>query len=195
MTGKNFTSLREELQRTKEDLNDLERYVNEFSSFLPLAVCALNPLKFIIDVNQAFQNLTYYESIKIIGAPLADIFLEKKELEKLLEKAQKEEKYLTKELTLISKKKKEIPVSVSISIRKDTEGNFIGYFVALFDITEIKKFREELDEKVKERTKELQEKINELEKFHELTVGRELKMIELKKEIERLERELEKNKK
>lgn len=52
-----------------------------------------------------------------------------------------------------------------------------------------------LDERVKERTKELQERINELEKFHKLTVGRELKMIEFKKEIKKLKKESEKNKK
>lgn len=43
-----------------------------------------------------------------------------------------------------------------------------------------------LEEKVKERTKELQEKIDEMERFQKLTVGREIKMAELKKEIKRL---------
>jgi len=45
-----------------------------------------------------------------------------------------------------------------------------------------------LEEQVKERTKELQEKVEELERFHRLAVGRELKMIELKKEIEKLKK-------
>lgn len=49
-----------------------------------------------------------------------------------------------------------------------------------------------LEEQVRERTKDLREKIEELEKFHRLTVGRELKMIELKEEIKRLKNELEK---
>ena len=62
----------------------------------------------------------------------------------------------------------------------------IGYFAALSDIAEIKKYRESLEEQVKERTKELQEKIDELERFYHLAVGRELKMIELKEEIEKL---------
>jgi len=38
-----------------------------------------------------------------------------------------------------------------------------------------------------ERTKELLERLEELEKFYRLAVGRELKMIELKKEIRELE--------
>jgi len=51
-----------------------------------------------------------------------------------------------------------------------------------------------LEEKVKERTEELQEKVNEMGRFQKLTVGREIKMVELKKEIERLKEEIKKPK-
>lgn len=57
---------------------------------------------------------------------------------------------------------------------------------------ELRELAESLDEKVKERTKDLQEKIEELERFQRLTVGRELRMIELKEEIKKLKKELEK---
>jgi PAS domain S-box-containing protein len=186
MAIKNSILLKEELKRTREDLSDLERYVKELSSFLPLPVCTLNSLKFVIDVNQAFQDLTCHKAIKIIGTPLANLFLEKKELESLLNRVRAKEKYVVEELTLISKGKKEIPVSLSVSARKDEAGNFIGYFVALSDITRIKKYRESLEEQVKERTKELREKIGELEKFQKIAVGRELKMVELKEEIKKI---------
>lgn len=56
---------------------------------------------------------------------------------------------------------------------------------------ELEESAKNLDEKVKERTKELQERVEELEKFHRLTVGRELKMFELKEEIEGLKKKLE----
>jgi len=48
---------------------------------------------------------------------------------------------------------------------------------------ELQELAEKLEEKVGERTKELQGRLNELEGFHRLTVGRELKMIELKREL------------
>lgn len=48
---------------------------------------------------------------------------------------------------------------------------------------ELKKLTESLDTKVKEKTQELQEKIRDLERFRNLAVGRELKMVELKKEL------------
>jgi PAS domain S-box-containing protein len=148
--------IKEELRRAKEDLEDLEKYIEEFSSFLPFAVCTINPIKIIIDVNQAFQSLTNYSPGEIIGKSLTDIFFEKREIENLINNVQKKEKPKSEELTLISKEKKKIPVNVSISVRKDREGNLIGYFLAISDITEIKKSREKLEERVAERTKELE---------------------------------------
>ena len=44
----------------------------------------------------------------------------------------------------------------------------------------------DLEKMVKERTRELEEKIKELEKFSRLTVGRELRMMELKKTIKEI---------
>jgi len=57
---------------------------------------------------------------------------------------------------------------------------------------ELEQLAANLDQQVKERTKELQERVKELERFQKLALGRELKMIELKKEIEKLKKELEK---
>jgi hypothetical protein len=60
---------------------------------------------------------------------------------------------------------------------------------------ELQELVERQEEIIKERTKELQEKIAELEKFQKIAIGRELRMVELKREIERLKKELEKYKK
>jgi len=65
----------------------------------------------------------------------------------------------------------------------------IGDLATTFNsmVSEIDKARGDLEQKITERTQKLDQKVKELEKFKEVTVGRELKMIELKKEIERLE--------
>lgn len=53
-------------------------------------------------------------------------------------------------------------------------------------LEELKAEKESVDKKVVERTKELQEKMNELKRFQNLSIDRELKMIELKKEIKKI---------
>ena len=67
---------------------------------------------------------------------------------------------------------------------------------------ELEELTQALDQRVKGRTQELerskeelQERVNELEKFHKLTIGRELKMAELKEKIKELEEKSEKDKK
>ena len=57
---------------------------------------------------------------------------------------------------------------------------------------ELRQLTETLEQRVEMRTKELEEKIEELERFQKFSVGRELKMIELKKEIEQLAQQLKK---
>ena len=54
----------------------------------------------------------------------------------------------------------------------------------------IERTKEELEGKIEERTRELEEKLRDLEMFKEVAVGRELKMIELKQEVDDLLEEL-----
>jgi len=73
-----------------------------------------------------------------------------------------------------------------------------GFIFSIIDNTErkkaeevIKKLNEGLEQKIKERTKELAEKISELERFKDATVNRELRMKELRDEIAVLKEKLE----
>lgn len=59
---------------------------------------------------------------------------------------------------------------------------------------ELENFTKGLEAQIKQRTKELQEKVKELEKFQKFSVGREIKMVELKEEIKGLKQGLEKEK-
>lgn len=54
----------------------------------------------------------------------------------------------------------------------------------------LSKENKEIEAAVKDRTLELEQKINSLEKYENITTDRELKMIELKKEVNSLLKEL-----
>jgi PAS domain S-box-containing protein len=78
-----------------------------------------------------------------------------------------------------------IPTSLNASALRDAEGNVIGAIGVLRDMRAYEQVVRDL-----ERSKtELQEKILDLEKFEEVVVGRELKMIALEKELESLQAE------
>src|SRR5216684_4098551 len=81
-----------------------------------------------------------------------------------------------------------IPTTLNASALRDTDGRVIGAIGILRDMRAYEKVVQDLQES----KAELQEKILDLEKFEEVVVGRELKMIALEKEIENLKQELEK---
>lgn len=68
----------------------------------------------------------------------------------------------------------------------DGQGNVIEFQSVGRDITDRKRAEEELHKS----REELKERVKELEEFFQLAVGRELRMIELKEEIERLKEKL-----
>ena len=177
-----------------EELGELEAYIQELSAFLPLPFCIVNPTGMILNINQAFSDLTGYDDLEIVGEEVNRLFKDGREIESLKEKIIKEKIIRGQEMTLITKAKNQILVSASARIRKDKEDNVIGYFLAFSDITELKKLQKDLEKKVEERTGQLKEKIDEMERFNRLAVGREMKMVELKQEIENLRNQLGKMK-
>jgi PAS domain S-box-containing protein len=81
-----------------------------------------------------------------------------------------------------------IPTSLNASALRDPDGNVIGAIGILRDIRAYERVLRALEQS----KAELQEKILDLEKFEEVVVGRELKMIALEKELENLRKDLEK---
>jgi PAS domain S-box-containing protein len=80
-----------------------------------------------------------------------------------------------------------IPTTMNASALRDPDGKVIGAIGILRDMRAYEQVVRDLEQS----KLELQEKILDLEKFEEVVVGRELKMIALEKELENLQKEIE----
>ncbi len=196
-----------------EDLSLLESYAQELFSFAPIPLFFASSKGVILEANPSLEKITGKKEHEIIGEGVEKIF-DGKEINKILKETLKKGFVHNEETFVVNKKQKRTLVSVFSQVRKNKKGSNIGCFFALIDLTEIKKkekalkeservleikveaktrelqeLADNLDSKVQERTKELEEKMEEMEKTNKLMTGRELKMIELKQEIEKKEKE------
>jgi PAS domain S-box-containing protein len=136
----------------------------------------------ITDVNEGSIKVTGVSRDGLIGTDFSDYFTEPEKARDGYQQVFSKGFVTDYPLTIRHRDGRHTSVLYNASIYKDVTGNVLGVFAAARDVTAQKRAEAEVAE---QRTKEL-ERLAELERFQKLTVGRELKMIELKKEIEEL---------
>ncbi len=124
-----------------EDLAYLESYAQDLFSFLPLPIFYLSPRGVILEANPATEKISGLKSYELVGESI-EIFFGKKTQE-ILDLLKKEKLIEAKEYTFFDKKKRPIPVSLFAQPRK-RERETVGYFVGIYDLSQIKKVEEEL---------------------------------------------------
>jgi PAS domain S-box-containing protein len=140
----------------------------------------------ITDVNEATVRVTGMRRQELIGTDFSDYFTEPEKAREGYQAVFAKGFVSDYPLTIHHQDGGLTDVLYNASVYKDSHGNVLGVFAAARDVTAQKQAEREVAER---REKELM-RLAELEKFQRLTVGRELKMIELKREIEDLRRRL-----
>ena len=146
----------------------------------------ISPEGKITDVNEATIKVTGVPREKLISADFANYFTEQEKAREGYQLAFAKGFVTDYPLTIRHLDGRLSHVLYNASVYKDVNGKVLGVFAAARDVTPLKKAEVELAD---QRTREL-ERLAELERFQKLTVGRELKMIELKKEVNELKRRL-----
>jgi PAS domain S-box-containing protein len=129
-----------------------------------------------IDVNDAMCAILGRKKEEIIGRKIYE-FMDEENIEKVRrqERVRSERKRSLYEVSLMRSDGKQVPCLVNASPLFDGGGNKIGSFGMFTDITERRHIEEDLKRNVEE-----------LELFNKLAIGREIKMIQLKQEINEL---------
>lgn len=170
------------IQQLEEDISLLEIYVKDFRelfSFIPFPICFANPQGIALEVNPSFLEITGYGEIDIIGEKIFNLFDEDEKNN--LQRTIKEKAVKNWETLIKTKDGEEVPISAFIRKNETGHGSPVGgIFFSFFDLRE-----------VNEKERKLEQKITEIKKINRLMEGRELKMVELKKKIKELEKELE----
>ena len=153
----------------------------------------ISPEGKITDVNEATIKATGVPRDKLIGTDFSDYFTEPDKAREGYLQVLSKGSVIDYPLTIRHKDGRLMYVLYNATVYRDHAGNVLGVFAAARDISAQKEAEAKITEqrsREEQRAREL-ERLAELERFQKITVGRELKMIELKKEIEELKKENE----
>jgi len=146
----------------------------------------ISPEGKITDVNEAAVKVTGVARERLIATDFWNYFTEPEKAREAYQQAFAKGFVMDYPLTIRHTDGRLSHVLYNASVYKDALGKVLGVFAAARDVTPLKKAEVELAD---QRNRDL-ERLAELERFQKLTVGRELKMIELKKEVEELKRQI-----
>ena len=167
---------------TEEKLRSTAMYSRSLieASLDPLVT--ISPEGKITDVNEAAIRVTGVERAQLVGTDFSDYFTEPDRAREGYRQVFAQGFVTDYPLTIRHTGGDLTDVLYNASVYKDADGHVLGVFAAARDVTAQRRAESEV---AKQRAREL-DRLAELERFQKLTVGRELRMIELKKEIEDL---------
>jgi PAS domain S-box-containing protein len=169
-----------ERERAEEQLRVASEYARSLieASLDPLVTISAEGK--ITDVNEATIRVTGVERGHLIGTDFSDYFTEPERAREGYRQVFAQGFVTDYPLTIRHVGGSLSDVLYNASLYKDAGGHVLGVFAAARDVTVQQRAESEV---AKQRAREL-ERLAELERFQRLIVGRELRMIELKKEIE-----------
>jgi len=166
----------EELRRAQEELNDARARYFDLYDLAPVGYCTLSETNVILEANLNASALLGVVRGRLIGQPISNFLLKEDQDAYYLFRKQLFEtgEPQTCELGMVKSDGASFWVQLSATVARNADLTPVCRLV-LVDVTKRKRIEAEL-----------LQKCNDLERFNNLTVDREMRMIELKAEINAL---------
>ncbi len=169
------------MSNLEKNLNEVYKRNSTIFEYSPLAIVILDKKGTIVDTNNRLYEWLGYKPEEVIGKNIINIpFFRKRDISKLTANLAKRllgNDIPPYELDFINKKDESIVTGLIYArLILDENGKAHQDLIMISNITEEKKV-----------TEKLKNKLEELEKANSLMVDRELKMVELKEKIKKLE--------
>ena len=171
-----------ESDRIRDQARLAAQYARSLIEASPDPLMMISPEGAIADVNEAAVRMIGVDREHLVGTDFSDYFTEPDRAREAYRQVFAQGFVTDYPLTIRRTGGDLIDVLYNASVYKDAAGRVLGVAAAARDVTAQKRAEREV---AKQRVREL-DRLAELERFQKLTVGRELRMIELKKEIEDL---------
>jgi PAS domain S-box-containing protein len=174
-----------ERKQAEEQLRAASQYARLIEASLDPLV-TISPEGKITGANEATVHVTGVPREELIGSAFFGYFTEPEKAREAYQEAFAKGFVMDYPLIIRHREGRRTEISCNATVYRNARGEILGVFAAARDVTALKRAEAEVAE---QRKKEL-ERLAELERFQKLTIGRELKMIELKKELDELKRKL-----
>jgi PAS domain S-box-containing protein len=206
--GRNFNAMMEAVEQREHDLRQLNVFHRTILDNAAHGIISTAPDGIVTSFNPAAERLLGYMAGEVVGRQTPVLWHDPHELAQRARQLSRDlgvtvapgfEVFAARprrdvpeegEWTFIRKDGTRVPVLLSVTALRNEHDQITGFVGLANDLTERKRAEEalrnlnqELDQRVKERTAELETKNRELERMNKLFVGRELRMAELKQQI------------
>ena len=181
-----------ERRRAEEDIRRLAAIVESSDD----AIISKTLDGVILTWNRGAERVYGYTAEEMKGEPISRLVPpgQENEIPDILDRIKRGEVIEHYETKRVRKDGTVIDVSLTVSPVKSAEGAVVAASSIARDITgrkrveeALQRLNEELEQRVRDRTTDLEEKNAELERLNRIFIGRELRMVELKQKIRELE--------
>src|SRR2546423_1645075 len=138
--------IEEEQKKLDQRLRDQQFYTRSLIESNVDALMTTDPLGIITDVNKQMEALTGSTRDELIGAPFKDYFTDPERAEAAIKLVLSEKKVTDYELTASARDGKKTVVSYNATTFYDRDRTLQGVFASARDVTERKRFEQELQE-------------------------------------------------